>query len=486
MKVIKYYFFMCLVFFLVGCSNPNVEKEEELKAAVHEEYGTQEDQAVKEEEEEQKEEQQKKEEQKDKNKKIKDIDAVIKFVNETETNQMKDRYGKKLTVLKNYEVHYFDFTGEGNEDIAIVTWEDENKYLPIIFVTTDIVQNEYVLLNSDFRGNEGDIFLSEGNFIIKNDKEDQSYDIAYRTTNDSIKTVTRYISYGNLTEILQPEIGIKYVVNNNLKKLDGFNQFNVHSVFTYYDETEKEHKFEDIIRQYTFNEQKVEFEMVEIYNMESIAVEKLVGDNFVVGTDDSLKTFESIYKENNLEEAINYYYDNRTKFSKTTRIQYIEDYEKLIRNVIPEDYYEMAGRDEKITDGVISSVSIHLNPIPEKIRSVYSVVKMFFVPDASYPTDEIIKNGFYTISCVQSDMTKKITLMHYDKEVLKTGEHSYGSNGDVDVDVEFKTKEQLIKEIKEIVYPTILVDNLNEIDEVKYKDIWKANVVIIPEKVNYY
>lgn len=470
MKKILYCTFFCLMFFIVGCSNNNSEKKEDLKEAVILDNAKQESLNN----------------QIQKDEKIKDINAVINYINNTNSNEMFDQHGEKLTVFENFETHYFDFTGEGNEDVAIVTWEEDNTYLPVLFVTTDIYEDEYFLINSDFRGSEGDKFFCEGNFIIKDDPKNQSYDIAYNINNEFIKMATRYITYGDIKQTLQADIGIYYTINNNIEKIDSFNKLNVHSIYTYYDETGKGHIYDDIIREYSFNKERTEFDMIEKNNMESISLENLVGDNFIVGSNNSLKTFDMIYNESDLETAINYYIDNRTKFNKQTRIKYIKDYEEFINPIITQTLDEVIYKDERITEGNIDSVSVAINPIPKKVESVFKVVKQFFVPDESSSTKMIISNGYYTITCINSDMTRKINLMLYDKDVLITGQHSYGTKGDGNVDVEFENQNALIDEIKYLVYPTILIDNLSQIDEVKYKNIWKANVVVVPEKTSYY
>lgn len=474
MKGIKYWILILLLLILAGCSNQHTKKEEELKAAVK---------AVKEEFSTQKE---IKQDKGNKKEKIRDIAAVIDFVNESDANTMVNRKEENLKILENYEEHYFDFTGEGNDDVAIVTWDEENEYLPVIFVTTDVLENEYYLINSDFRGNPGDAFFCDGSFIIKNDKKNKLYDIAYNHENQYINMSTRYIGYGDMEQILNPKIDNKCLVDYELEKIDGFKQLNIHITYIYLDENGKNHKYKDITQTYTFDKEKKEHNVVETHNMESIPLDKLISENLIIGTDNSLKSFETIYKENDLKVAVNYYYENRTKFSKRARIQYVEEYEEFINSIFTGVQDEMVVKDEIISAGVISSVAVQMNLLPQRVSSVFSIVKHFFVQDASYPTDRILQEGIYTIACINKDVAGKINLMQYDKEVLVEGEHTYGIRGDRYVDTEFQTQVQMIEEIKDIVYPTVLIDNLNQIDEVKYKDIWKANIVIVPEKINFY
>ncbi|KJS21727.1 MAG: hypothetical protein VR72_09585 [Clostridiaceae bacterium BRH_c20a] len=473
----------------IGCSSSNQKSEEQLKAEIKAEMEAEaklKEELKKEVKAEVEAEKSNTEGSKDK---IKDIDAVIEFVSKTPTNKMTDNLGKKLIVLKNYETHYFDFTGEGNDDIAIVTWGDNNNnsYLPVIFVTTDILQNEYSLINSDFRASKGSEFFTEDGFIIKNDKENKSYayDIAYNINNEFIGMATRYIGHGEEIYTIQSGTDIRYVVKNALEKLDGFKKFNVNQTYTYFDEKGNTHKYEDTTRSYTFNNNTREYEIVEKQNMESIPLEKIIAENFIVGNDNTLKTFEDVYNENDLETAINYYYEHRQKFSKKTRIKYIEDYSKLVDGTLNiSRHSDINWTSEVVTDDVISSVTVNIKPIPEKISSVISVVKRFSIEDGANFPKNIDKDGWYTVTCINSNMTKKINLMVFDKEILTDGERSYGRTTNGFVNVEFKTQQQMLEAIKDIDdYPTVLINNLQQLNEFKHKDIWKTNIVIVPEKI---
>ncbi len=472
-KKVLFLFLVFGIFLLVGCDTEPIEDQGKSKTDIQ----TNAKNRVNE---------QPKEEQKGKNDKIKDISSIIEFVNKTDTNKMTNQLGEKLIVLKDYETHYFDFTGEGLDDVAIVTWADDNSYNPVIFVTTDILENEYSLINSDFRATKGSEFFSQDGFIIKNDKKHKSYDIAYNIGDEFIQMATRYVSYGDETQIIQPEINLKYIVKNTLEKLDGFNKFNVNRVFTYLDEKGNTHKYEDTTLSYTFNEKTHEFDMKETQRMERISIEELIKENFIVGKDDSLKAFETVYNEGNLESAINYYYENRQKFSKETRINYLENYSDLVEGILDiPGHSNIYATEEVKEDNVISSVTVNIDPIPEKMSSVFSIVKEFFVEDgASFPEDTI-SNGRYTITCINSDMTEKMNLMSFDQEVLVNGEQ-YNANAANDfVNVEFKNQQQMLEVIKDITYPTVLINNLQQLDEFKHKNIWKTNIVIVPGKIVY-
>ena len=74
--------------------------------------------------------------------------------------------------------------------------------------------------------------------------------------------------------------------------------------------------------------------------------------------------------------------------------------------------------------------------------------------------------------------------MVFDKEILTDGERSYGRTTNGFVNVEFKTQQQMLEAIKDIDdYPTVLINNLQQLNEFKHKDIWKTNIVIVPEKI---
>lgn len=423
------------------------------------------------------------------NEKIKDIDAIINFVKTTDTNLMTDRNDEKLVILENYETHYFDFTGEGNDDIAIVTWSDDNEYLPVIFVTTDIIENEYYLLNSDFRASSGDKFFYEDDFIIKEDSSNKLYDFAYKLGDEYIQMVQRYIPYGDVTETIQPLINTKSILHHTLNKIDGFKNFNVKMISSYYDENGKEHNYENITYSYTFNEDTLEFERKETKNVESIPIENVITDNFIVGNDYSLNTFESIYNENDMETAVNYYINNRQNFNKETRLNYLDNFfDKLNAFLYNENYNgnnNLVALDEIITDNNISSVTILSEEIPEKMKSTFSIVKSFYVEDGANPPTHIDEYGSYYITCIKSDITNKIKLMSYDREILKNelGEYNYSGIFDNFVVVEFENQQQMLEGVETIVYPTVLIDDLSQLEAFKHKDIWKTNIVIEPKEI---
>lgn len=467
-KILSLLLIFVLIIFTIGCGNESIKTA----TTQTEKIGTETE----------------KNKKTDNKKDIEDIDAIVDFVSTTDTNLMMDQHENKLIVLENYETHYLDFTGEGNDDIAIVTWDDNNEYLPVIFVTTDIVDNDYYLINSDFRASAEDEFFCEDGFIIKEDKKNKSYDIACNIENELIQMSTRYISYGDITQIVQPEINTKYISNYTLEKLDGFNKFNVNMINTYYDEKGIGHKYEDITYLHTFNEETHEFDVEETQNMETIPLETLISENFITGTNNSLKTFKTVYDETDLETAINYYYDNRQNFNKDSRIKYIDDYSQLTSNILyPDNYsnYPIYGTDEVIANDVISSVSVYIDMIPKKMNSVFSVVKRFYLEDGANPPTHIDEDGDYCITCIKSDITNKINLMSYDRDILSDNPEYYGSENDDFVDVEFQNQEQMLEDINDIVYPTVLINKLSQLDKFKHKDIWKTQIVIIPKEINF-
>ncbi len=415
-----------------------------------------------------------------------DIESVIEFVDTTTTNRMTDQLGEKLVVLENYEVIYFDFTGEGNEDVAIITWAEDNTYLPVIFVTEDMPGYDYFLINSDFRGNQGDLLFYENGFIVKDDQLHQSYDLAYNFDNEEIKSCLRYVNYGDVVQVLQSEIDTQYIMSYTLEKVDGFKQFSVNIVSTYIDESGESHVYENLTQLYTFNQQACGYDIEETFNTETLSLELLVSEFFITGTNDSLSTFEKVYNEDNLEVAINFYYENRQQFSKVTRIQYLNDVFSTIDEIFETLRYSgIYGMDEVIIDNVIVSVSVNINPIPEQMNSVFSVVKEFYIDDGGNVTSEFENDGYYSLACINPEITNKLNLMGYDRMILQDEAGNYGNSLDGYVDVIFENQSQMLEDIQTITYPTVLIDNLLQLNEFRHKNIWKTKIVIIPEQINY-
>ncbi|GMQ63167.1 hypothetical protein [Vallitalea maricola] len=421
--------------------------------------------------------------QKQVDKKLKNFDAIKKYLLDDETFGLAycEMQGENFN-YDNYVLHHIDFTGDNELDTIIVTYTDEDDYRTVVFVTLE--NNDYKYYLTDLRATKDSKFSYEDGFVIE---EQNGY--SKLAVNFSIEDIN-FIkgTYGGFSnEIIESTYDLnpdmKYKVINTVNKIDGYKKYDTDYIKYFYDETGKEHLITHTRYHYDFDEENNEHKSTE----EIIAdndLSKIMVDNFIVGNDDSLKTFEKVIEEaGDIKGVIDYYIENRQKFQRNARINYINHTIHYISRFT--ENYDCMADDETISDENIVKVSLWGdNPIPANAESIFKIVKCFYIDDGeNMDYNFTLQDGYYKIICVDDSYSNKIRMLRFDKAILDGEDVGYISRQDEYVDIIFDTKENVFTKADNIVYPTILIKNLSQLNELKHKSIWKANAVIIPEKV---
>ncbi|WP_304941813.1 hypothetical protein [Vallitalea guaymasensis] len=421
--------------------------------------------------------------QKQVDEKLKDFDAIKKYLLDDETFGLAycEMQGENFN-YDNYVLHHIDFTGDNELDTIIVTYTDEDDYRTVVFVTLE--NNEYKYFLTDLRATKDSKFSYEDGFVIE---EQNGY--SKLAVNFSIEDINFIkVTYGGFSnEIIESNYDLnpdmKYKVINTVNKIDGYKKYDTDYIKYFYDETGKEHLVAHTRYHYDFDEENNEHKSTE----EIIAdndLSKIMADNFIVGNDASLKTFEKVIEEaGDIKGSIDYYMENRQKFERSARINYINDTIQYISRFT--ENYDFIADDETISDEKIVKVSLWGdNPIPANAESIFKIIKCFCIEDGeNMDYNFTLQNGYYKIICVDDSYSNKLRMLRFDKAILDGEDVGYISRQDEYVDIIFDTKENVFAKADNIVYPTILIKNFSQLNELKHKSIWKANVVIIPEEV---
>ena len=407
---------------------------------------------------------------------IGDIEAVIEFINTTESNTTLDNEGNPLRIGEIYDAYYFDFTGEGNDDIALASFKDDDDYNPIMFVTCDIGNGKYTLINSDFRAarNEKEIF-AQGQFIIQRDIENAMIDIAYFNGKDFISMADRYISYDDI-EYQSYFADTVEAYRCERDQLDGYRHFVVNMRKVYRDQKGQEYPLKDKTMEYRFNEADMAYEIDERVNMEPVELWGIISEA-LEGEDSSLKSFGEVYGEKDYLEALSYYDANRLGFTKEARIEYIlacgqEMYDMYEGGQMY--YYQEAHGQQTFKE-------MHDNyPIPEKMASIYELGKVFYIEDGSAYRPFDIDEGEYSIVGTSPEATRILEAMEDDMNHVSEDGISFADT--VNATMEFVSKDKMIEEMKQApAYPVVVIRDFADTESFNHKAVWKTTIVLLPE-----
>ncbi|MCT4543034.1 MAG: hypothetical protein N4A63_05800 [Vallitalea sp.] len=456
---------ICLLLILVGCTNKTAKTQQQENSQVANEADEEDIKKV--------------------DDRLKDIDAIKEFLMNDSLFGL-GYYEAEGAVFNcdNYVLHHLDFTGDNKLDTILVTYTDEEDYRIVVFLT--IENDKYKYYFTDVRSSINSKFRYEDGFLIEGSYGSNSIICKIKDANYFKGTGGGFID--NTTEQNEELCPlIKYKSISTINKIDGYKEFETEYKYYFYDETKKEHIITHEKSHYKFVKEDNDYQVTEEYLVESNLTD-IMADNFIIGNDSSLKTFkEAINESNSLKGAIDYYLDNRQKFSKETRISFIEKALSYI-NQFNADIYPTV--EEEITDESILKVTLseqNVLSIPTNAQDIFKVVKSYYIENGKNVDDEYdyaIRDGYYMITCIDDTYTNKIRRMKFDLEVLNGRDGSYISRDDQYVEIIFDTKENVLKKADGIVYPTILIKNHSQIKELKDRSIWKANFVIIPKQVS--
>jgi PBP1b-binding outer membrane lipoprotein LpoB len=417
--------------------------------------------------------------------KLKDFDSIKEYL-------LKDEYfglgyyeaqGEDFN-YDNYQLNHLDFNGDNKLDTVIVTYTKENDYRVVVFITLE--NGEYKYYFTDLRAIKDSNFYYEDDFIIE--EHSGYYQLALNIDTENAKFIKR-LNASFTKDTIETDYkfndDMKYKSVNIINEIDGYKEFETTLNEYFYDENGKEHLILNLKNEYKFNEKNMEFDYNEVIS-ESFNLNEIMLDNFIIGNKSSLKTFNQIIEStDSLKLAIDYYLENRQEFDIDTRLNYTNDVFEYIDNFTMN--YEMIVNEETSSNTTISNVSFWGdNPIPANSQELFKIVKTFFIEDGeNFDYNMVFKYSDYRMTCIDEIYSNKIRMIAFDRNVL-TGEYiGYISRNDEFVDIVFDVKENVYKKAIEIVYPTILINTFSEIKDLKHNSIWKANVIMIPENVDF-
>ncbi|MCT4599193.1 MAG: hypothetical protein N4A50_15095 [Vallitalea sp.] len=389
----------------------------------------------------------------------------------------------------NYILHHIDFTGDDKLDTIIVTYTNEEDFRTVVFVTLE--DGKYKHYYTDFRATKDSTFYYEDGFIVQ--KRNGYHELAYLDISGDREYIERtFGGFYNGTEESD------YTYNSNMKdkfihtvnKIDGYKVFETENKHYYYDENHKEHLVSHIKYHNELNKDTLEFDSEEEIIVEN-NLDEIMANNFIIGTNDSLKTFNEVIEDkDNVKDAIDYYIENRQQYGRESRIKYIQDtfdyISKITGNIAFVD-------EEKVENDNISKITIQGdNPIPSEAEDIFKITRIFYIEDGlafdmnmEIELEDNNYEGDYVITCVDNKYTNKIRTMKFDMDILVSDDEEYSLADYEYVDIVFDTKENVHMKADKITYPTILINKLSQLNELKHKSIWKTKVIMIPQEVEF-
>ena len=386
----------------------------------------------------------------------------------------------------NYSMQYADFTFDGEPDTIITVWTEENTYLPVVFVSLE--DGEYINYLSDFRASPEDTFQCEDGFILRESAYGY-YDIAVPVTYEDL-----HIVYNTMSGFSLVNDAWQYEQNENMKQtyvstlnqIDGYNTFEVRHTRYYYDETGAEHIVEDITTSYQYDPDNMEYTVDEQTSVE-YCLSQTMADALLIGSDNSLGAFSEVLAQgSSFSQALAYYMDNRTEFSKDAREQYIDDAFACVAEIIGDT--ELNIEDFTINNDENTVTVLGENPVPDYAADTYSIVGSVWIDDGvSFSASDINMPGYLTfeIACIDLETAQNLRAMLFDQALLNGEDIGYIDRAEEYVDIVFTTRDDTLEAAADMVYPTILVQNFSQLQELENSELWKTRVIILPEAIEY-
>ncbi|MDA3846785.1 MAG: hypothetical protein PF505_09645, partial [Vallitaleaceae bacterium] len=418
--------------------------------------------------------------------KLTDMEAMADYLNNHEYFNMaynEANYGDFN--YDNYIMRHIDFTNDGKLDTIIVTWTEGSDYNVVVFMSLE--DNEYVTYITDLRATKDSMFYMEDGYIVEesNGYAELAYSIQMEDTYLILKTGGSYgIDSSEEVPTLIP--GTSYEISTSINKINGLDEYVESYILNYIDENGDSHPIQDYRYSYIFDEDSMTHEYTEDYVVDNDLTQIMV-DNLIIGSNNNLSTFQDIMSETeSLAKAIDYYMDNRKDFSKNSREMYLDSALAYIYELAYIQYLAFPD-EETITNGKIENlVAYGLDPLPASVESLFQLVKCFYIEDGSaFNVQDVERDGWYTVTCVEPAYTAMIRTMKADKALLNDESIDYISRDDEYVDLHFTNEADLYTLAEDVVYPVVLIDSLDQLESFQDVSIWKATAVIIPENVEY-
>jgi len=416
--------------------------------------------------------------------KLTDMEAIAEYLDNNELFNMAyyEAQGSDFN-YENYVMNHIDFTGDGNLDTIIVTWIYETDYNVVVFMSLE--DGEYVTYMTDLRASKDSTFYMEDGFIVEesNDYADLAYLIPEPEAYLILKTGASY-QIESTEEVPTLIPGTFYEITNSINKLNGLDEFEAVNILNYIDESGNSHLVRDYRYSFKFDADVVSHDYREDYNVDN-DIAQIMADNLIMGNSSNLDTFQDVISETeDLTQAIDYYMENRKDFSKSSRQIYLADALAFISDL---DYIEFMMDDEYTNNQGIEKVTIwNANPVPESARSIFKVVKKYYIEDGgAFDVQRTKAEGWYALTCVDEDYTEMIRVMKADRALLSGEGIDYISNEDEYVDQHFTNEADLYALTETVVYPVVLIDSFDQLDSFKDQSIWKVTAVIIPNNVEF-
>lgn len=394
-----------------------------------------------------------------------------------------------------YEMMHLEFTGDGSLGTILILYTGIDYDLPVIFIALE--DGEYVSYVSDFWPGENKVFQSQDGFIIQTysasyakETGENFYQIGAIQNEENPKRIVNTRAYFGTFEqesIVVQGLDMKIKEISSLHKIDGYNKFETRYAAYFYDENGKEQIVEDRVCLYTYNANIYEHEQTDTVNIKE-GLDAAIVASVVVGKHDTLDTFDdSLDKGKSFGKAMDYYMLNRAEFSKLTRAQYIEDAFSYINAFT---FYGMYDVMESVFNDQMHTVTIRSeDSIPSAAKNEFGMVAEVYIEDGqafdiSYPPiEEYIS---YKIACIDLKIANTLKVMKFDKSVLEYEQMEFlDRSGSGFVDVVYTNRNDTLAAAIDVLYPTILVHSWKELKALEKSDLWKAVVLIVPDKVEY-
>lgn len=420
--------------------------------------------------------------------KLKDFQAMVSFLQANEVFNAKYlEISGETFAYEAYKMHHIDFTSDGELDTIITVWTQDSEYLPAVFIALE--GGEYVNYISDVWAFPEDMFENQEGFVLKKSENAYTEIAAVNNDKDSRFVVNANGSYflSNIEREVVSGLKMKIKETSSMKLIRGYSEFEVNHKTYFYDENGKEHVTDDYIDYFQYNPKDFQYTYTSQTNVEP-CLDETIMQNFIIGANDSLDTFQNVLDtKKSFSATMDYYMKHRANFSKVSREQYIEDTSVYLRSFIFEGMYDII---ESVFNEMMHTVTIKCeDPIPAEAKDVFSMVADVYVADGTkfILSDTTMEDSmYYKIACTDLKTANALKALNFDKSILKYEEMQYiDLYGSGYPDAIYTNREDVLAAVRDILYPTIVVKSWSQLKSLENSDLWQTEVLVIPDLVEY-
>lgn len=236
---------------------------------------------------------------------LKDIEAVKVYL---------ESVSSEFVIEETHETYFADINKDDIDEVFIV-----NEAMGPIMCIGLNETGEYTIIPSTVEASTTHMPVVDKQFVIVDQLVDNGHNSKvieniYRYTEEGIVSIRG----GNITlehkKMIDPIVMSSTLTTHTTVNEASWFSFTINSQVQYIDELENVYDFQTITTTYALNKTTNVYEITVTVEGEYDSLDEFIASINYYGTDESLETFEQVYKAGDLEATIRYYGENRYDF----------------------------------------------------------------------------------------------------------------------------------------------------------------------------